>query len=38
MNYENILIEKQNGISTIIINRQTKLNALNKALELAEKI
>ena len=31
MNYENILIEKQNGISTIIINRPTKLNALNKA-------
>jgi enoyl-CoA hydratase len=31
MNYENILIEKENGISTIIINRPTKLNALNKA-------
>ncbi|MBC8883579.1 enoyl-CoA hydratase/isomerase family protein [Flavobacterium piscinae] len=31
MNYENILIEKQNGISTIIINRPAKLNALNKA-------
>jgi enoyl-CoA hydratase len=31
MNYENILIEKQNGISTIIINRPTKLNALNKS-------
>lgn len=31
MNYENILIEKDNGISVIIINRPTKLNALNKA-------
>ena len=31
MNFENILIEKENAISTIIINRPTKLNALNKA-------
>lgn len=31
MNYENIIIEKDNGISVITINRPTKLNALNKA-------
>lgn len=31
MSYENILSNFQNGITTIIINRPTKLNALNKA-------
>ena len=30
MNYENILIAEENGIATITINRQEKLNALNK--------
>ena len=30
MNYNNILSEDQNGITTITINRPTKLNALNK--------
>ena len=31
MNYENILTNFQNGITTITINRPSKLNALNKA-------
>lgn len=31
MNYENILTASQNGITTITINRPSKLNALNKA-------
>ncbi|WP_290700424.1 enoyl-CoA hydratase-related protein [Lacinutrix sp.] len=31
MNYENILSTSQNGITTITINRPSKLNALNKA-------
>ncbi|WP_034060153.1 enoyl-CoA hydratase/isomerase family protein [Lacinutrix jangbogonensis] len=31
MNYENILSASQNGITTITINRPSKLNALNKA-------
>lgn len=30
MSYQNILIENQNGITQIVINRPTKLNALNK--------
>lgn len=31
MNYENILSSNDNGIQTIIINRPSKLNALNRA-------
>ncbi|MEO8933781.1 MAG: enoyl-CoA hydratase-related protein [Xanthomarina sp.] len=31
MNYENILVDCQNGILTLTINRPSKLNALNKA-------
>ena len=31
MNYENILTSIDNNITTITINRPTKLNALNKA-------
>lgn len=31
MNFENLLLEKENGITIITINRPTKLNALNKA-------
>ena len=31
MNYENILVEFENSIKVITINRPTKLNALNKA-------
>ena len=31
MNYDNILSEFQNGITTITIIRPSKLNALNKA-------
>lgn len=31
MTFENLLLEKENGITVITINRPTKLNALNKA-------
>ena len=31
MNYDNILVQQNNGIGTITINRPKKLNALNKA-------
>ncbi len=31
MNYQNILSESNNGITTITVNRPSKLNALNKA-------
>jgi enoyl-CoA hydratase len=31
MTFENLLLEKENGIMVITINRPTKLNALNKA-------
>ena len=31
MNFENILVSKNNGLATITINRPSKLNALNKA-------
>src|ERR1700742_3218269 len=31
MNYENLLIENKNRIRYITINRESKLNALNKA-------
>lgn len=31
MNFENILVDQENGLATIIINRPKKLNALNKA-------
>jgi len=31
MNFENILVDQENGLATITINRPKKLNALNKA-------
>ena len=30
MNYENVLVDSDSGITTITINRPTKLNALNR--------
>ena len=30
MNFNNILVEKENGLAKITINRPKKLNALNK--------
>ena len=30
MNFKNILVNQENGIATVTINRPTKLNALNK--------
>jgi len=30
MKFNNILVEKENGLAKIIINRPKKLNALNK--------
>jgi enoyl-CoA hydratase len=32
MNFENILVSNNNGLSTVTINRPSKLNALNKAI------
>ena len=30
MNFENIIVNHENGLAQIIINRPSKLNALNK--------
>jgi enoyl-CoA hydratase len=30
MSYNNLLLEQNNGVATITINRPSKLNALNK--------
>ena len=30
MNFKNILVNRENGIASVTINRPTKLNALNK--------